>query len=62
MGLNHIDACYQSGEKWDDGPKVTDGESGLFVKVLSEKGTHTRAIFGHQANSRLAVEISSSGV
>lgn len=46
MGLNHIDAYYQSGENWDDAPMVVDGASDLFVKVLGEKGTHSRAIFG----------------
>ena len=45
-GLNHIDAYFQSGENWDDSPKVVNGASDLFVEVLEEKGQHTRAIFG----------------
>jgi len=46
LGLNHIDAYYQAGTNWDDGPVVVNGASDLFVNVLGEKGTHTRAIFG----------------
>ena len=46
IGLNHIDAYFQAGDNWDDSPKVVDGASDLFVKVLEEKGIHTRAIFG----------------
>ena len=46
VGLNHIDAYFQSGPEWDDGPIVVDGASDLFVKVLEEKGQHSRAIFG----------------
>lgn len=46
IGLNHIDAYYQSGEKWDDAPKVVNGASDLFIKILEEKGSHSRAIFG----------------
>lgn len=46
LGLNHIDAYYQAGANWDDGPVVVNGASDLFVNVLGEKGTHTRAIFG----------------
>lgn len=46
IGLNHIDAYYQSGENWDEAPKVIDGASDLFVKILEEKGHHSRAIFG----------------
>ena len=45
-GLNHFDAYYQSAEDWDDAPKVVNGASDLFAKVLEEKGTHTRAILG----------------
>ncbi|WP_074408377.1 MULTISPECIES: RidA family protein [Aquimarina] len=45
-GLNHIDAYFQSGAHWDDSPIVVNGASDLFIKVLEEKGTHTRAIFG----------------
>ncbi len=46
IGLNHIDAYFQSGVNWDDSPKVVNGASDLFVKVLEEKGIHSRAIFG----------------
>lgn len=46
VGLNHIDAYFQSGEDWDDSPVVVNGASDLFVKVLKEKGKHSRAIFG----------------
>lgn len=46
VGLNHIDAYYQSGTDWDDSPIVVNGASDLFVKVLEEKGKHSRAIFG----------------
>lgn len=45
-GLNHIDAYFQSGDDWDESPKVVNGASDLFVNVLKEKGTHSRAIFG----------------
>ncbi|CAN5214138.1 RidA family protein [soil metagenome] len=46
IGLNHIDAYYQAGKDWDDSPSVVNGASDLFVKVLGNKGTHTRSIFG----------------
>ena len=46
VGLNHIDAYYQADNDWDDAPKVVDGASDLFVKVLGDKGKHSRAIFG----------------
>lgn len=46
IGLNHIDAYFQSSNKWDESPKVIDGASDLFVKVLEEKGKHSRSIFG----------------
>jgi len=46
VGLNHFDAYYQAGESWNDAPKVVDGASDLFLKVLEDKGTHSRAIFG----------------
>jgi enamine deaminase RidA (YjgF/YER057c/UK114 family) len=46
VGLNHIDAYFQSGVDWDDSPIVVNGASDLFVKVLEEKGKHSRAIFG----------------
>ena len=46
VGLNHLDAYFQSSENWDDSPIVVNGASDLFLKVLEEKGKHTRAIFG----------------
>jgi enamine deaminase RidA (YjgF/YER057c/UK114 family) len=46
VGLNHIDAYYQSAEKWDDAPIAVNGASEIFTKVLGDKGTHSRAIFG----------------
>lgn len=46
VGFNHIDAYFQAGEGWDDSPIVVNGASDLFVKVLEEKGRHSRAIFG----------------
>jgi len=45
-GLNHMDAYYQSGEHWNEAPRVVDGASDLFLHVLGEQGTHSRAIFG----------------
>lgn len=46
LGLNHIDAYYRADKEWDESPKVVNGASDLFVEVLGEKGTHSRAIFG----------------
>jgi enamine deaminase RidA (YjgF/YER057c/UK114 family) len=46
VGLNHIDAYLQSGANWDDSPIAVNGASDLFVKILEEKGKHSRAIFG----------------
>jgi len=46
IGLNHIDAYFQSGTDWDDSPMVVNGASDLFVKVLGDKGKHSRAILG----------------
>lgn len=46
LGLNHIDAYFRSGKNWDESPKIVNGASDLFVKVLGEKGIHSRAIFG----------------
>lgn len=46
IGLNHIDAYFQSAKNWDESPIVVDGASDLFVKVLEEKGKHSRSIFG----------------
>ncbi len=46
IGLNHIDAYFQSGDQWDESPEVVNGASDLFVKILEEKGHHSRSIFG----------------
>lgn len=46
VGLNHIDAYFQSSEIWDDSPKVVNGASDLFTRILGQKGEHSRAIFG----------------
>lgn len=46
LGLNHLDAYYQASGDWDDAPLVVDAASDLFIRVLGEKGRHTRAIFG----------------
>jgi hypothetical protein len=48
IGLNHLDIYYQQVAGWDDGPIVANGVSDLFLKVLGEKGWHTRAIFAVQ--------------
>ena len=59
LGLNHVDIYYQSSEEWDDGPLVANGASDLFLKVLGEKGQHTRAIFGvHKLPRNFCVGIS----
>lgn len=46
VGMNHLDAYFQSANDWDESPKVVDGASDLFVNVLGDKGKHSRAIFG----------------
>ncbi len=46
LGLNHLDAYFQSVEGWDDSPLVVDGASDLFVKVLGNSGLHSRSIVG----------------
>lgn len=46
VGLNHFDAYFQSGGNWDESPYVVNGASDLFVKILEDKGNHSRAIFG----------------
>lgn len=48
VGLNHMDVYFQADENWDEAPKVVDGASDLFLKVLGERGRHSRAIFGVQ--------------
>jgi enamine deaminase RidA (YjgF/YER057c/UK114 family) len=46
VGLNHMDAYFQASGDWDESPVVVNGASDLFVKVLGEKGVHSRSIFG----------------
>jgi len=46
IGLNHADIYYQASGDWDEGPRVANGASDLFLEVLGERGKHTRAIFG----------------
>jgi enamine deaminase RidA (YjgF/YER057c/UK114 family) len=46
IGLNHADIYYQVHDTWDDGPHVANGASDLFLKVLGDRGLHTRAILG----------------
>ncbi|WP_109833145.1 RidA family protein [Reichenbachiella versicolor] len=61
VGLNHIDAYFQSGEDWDDSPKVVNGASDLFVKILEDKGQHSRAIFGvHKLPRNFSVGLTAS--
>ena len=58
IGLNHIDVYFQSGEDWDESPKVVNGASDLIKKVFGESGSHARAAVS--ANSLplgVAVEI-----
>ena len=45
-GLNHLDAYYQSYGDWNEAPKVVNGASDLFLNLLEDRGTHSRAIFG----------------
>lgn len=46
VGMNHADIYYQVHEDWDEGPRVADGASNLFLNVLGDLGQHTRAIIG----------------
>lgn len=46
VGLNHADIYYQVSGTWDEGPRVANGASDLFLQVLGDRGQHTRAIFG----------------
>ncbi|WP_247237873.1 RidA family protein [Telluribacter sp. SYSU D00476] len=59
LGLNHVDIYYQSSEEWDEGPQVANGASDLFLRVLGEKGQHSRSIFGvHKLPRNFCVGIS----
>ena len=44
--LNHFDACYRAVEDWDDAPKVINGASDMFLKVMGDAGKHSRSIMG----------------
>lgn len=46
VGMNHADIYYQVYKDWDEGPRVADGASDLFLSVLGDRGQHTRAIIG----------------
>ncbi|EAQ99632.1 RidA family protein [Maribacter sp. HTCC2170] len=46
VGLNHIDVYFQATGNWDESPIVANGASDLFTKILGDKGTHSRTIFG----------------
>ena len=61
LGLNHLDISYQSSENWDEGPKVANGASDLFVSMLGEKGRHSRSIVGvHKLPRNFSVGMSCS--
>ena len=61
VGLNHVDIMYQCTTEWDEGPAVANGASDLFVKVLGEKGKHTRSICGvHRLPRNFSVAIVAS--
>lgn len=61
IGLNHIEAYFQADHEWDDSPIVVNGASDLFVKILEEKGTHSRAIFGvHKLPRNFCVGLTAS--
>jgi hypothetical protein len=44
--VNHADIFYQVHDIWDEGPHVANGASDLFIKVLGDRGLHTRTILG----------------
>jgi hypothetical protein len=46
VGMNHADIYYQVFRDWDEGPRVANGASDLFLNVLGDVGEHTRAILG----------------
>ncbi len=61
LGLNHIEAYFQSSENWDDSPKVVDGASDTLVKILGDKGKHSRAILGvHKLPRNFCVGLTAS--
>jgi enamine deaminase RidA (YjgF/YER057c/UK114 family) len=52
LGLNHLDIYFQADDNWDEGPKVANGASDLFLAALGDRGKHTRAIMGVHKLSR----------
>ena len=52
VGLNHLDIYFQADDNWDEGPKVANGASDLFLAALGDRGKHTRAIMGVHKLSR----------
>jgi enamine deaminase RidA (YjgF/YER057c/UK114 family) len=59
--LNHFDAYFQATEDWDDSPTVINGASDLFIKILGDAGSHSRAIFGvHSMPKNFAVGITAT--
>lgn len=46
VGMNHADIYYQVYKDWDEGPRVANGASDLFLSVLDDLGQHTRSIVG----------------
>ncbi|PRD54655.1 RidA family protein [Sphingobacterium gobiense] len=46
IGINHLDIYFQATAEWDEAPQLADGASDLFVRVLADRGQHSRAIFG----------------
>jgi enamine deaminase RidA (YjgF/YER057c/UK114 family) len=43
--LVRVEGHVASAPEWHDAPKVLDGASDLFVRVLGKKGQHTRSVF-----------------
>src|SRR5215831_2244643 len=43
--LVRVEGHVASAPEWQDAPKVLDGASDLFFRVLGEKGQHTRSAF-----------------
>ena len=52
VGLNHLDIYFQADDNWDEGPKVANGASDLFLAALGDRGQHARAIMGVHKLSR----------
>ncbi len=43
--LVRVEGHVASAPEWQDAPRVLDGASDLFLRVLGEKGQHTRSAF-----------------